>query len=135
YKELSLKNIVDCLYETSLLSGMIVLIIAVANVFGWVMTIENVPQAIGSGLVAISENPYVILILIIIFLMIVGLFFESTSAIVILAPILLPIVEVLGIDLIHFGIIMIIALAIGLITPPLGINLFVASAVTKNNIS
>src|SRR5699024_903856 len=105
------------------------------NVFGWVMTIENVPQAIGSGLLSISENPYVILILIIIFLMIVGLFFESTSAIVILGPILLPIVEVLGIDLIHFGIIMIIALAIRLITPPLGINLFVASAVTKNNIS
>lgn len=135
YKELKMKDIFDSLYDSALLSGMILLIIAMGNVFGWVMTFEEIPQVIGSGMLSISDNPYILLLLIIVFLLIVGLFLEATSAIVILGPILIPIVEIIGLDLIHFGMIMIVALAIGLVTPPLGINLFVASAVTNNNIS
>lgn len=96
YKELNMKDIFESLYDSALLSGMILLIIAMTNFFGWVMTFEEIPQVIGSGMLSISDNSYVLLLLIILFLLIVGLFLETTSAIVILGPILIPIVEIIG---------------------------------------
>src|SRR5699024_11337234 len=95
------------------------------------MTRERIPVIVADFIVSISESPIVIILIINIFLLIVGMFIDTISAIVILTPILLPVVTNIGIDPIHFGVILVMNLAIGFVTPPLGVNLFVALTVGK----
>ena len=95
------------------------------------MTRERIPIIVADFIVSISENPIVIILIINLFLLVVGMFIDTISAIVILTPILLPVVTNIGIDPIHFGVILVMNLAIGFVTPPLGVNLFVASTVGK----
>ena len=91
----------------------------------------QVPQAISTWILAHFTNPIVLLIVINVFLLIVGMVMDTTPAILILTPILLPIVESIGMDPIHFGVMMVVNLAIGFVTPPIGVNLFVASSLTE----
>lgn len=131
YKKLKVKDLPEIFYEAILISSMVVLLISIADLFGWLVTSQQLPQIVAETLMSISTNPYMILILILILLLIFGLFMESTAAIIILTPVLLPVVLGMGMDPIHFGLVMIVALAIGVVTPPMGVNLFVASSITN----
>lgn len=129
YKELSLKDIPRILINTTLTSGTMIIILACAAAFGKVLTMERIPALIATSLLSVTDNVFVILLLINIFLLLVGMLMESLAAIIILAPLLVTIVKPLGVDPLHFGIIMTINLAIGMFTPPVGVNLFVASRI------
>ncbi len=113
------------------MNGITSFLLGYSTVFSTFMTFEKVPQMITALLTTFSNNPYVILLLINIFLLIVGCFLDTVPAVIIMAPMLLPTVRALGINQVHFGIIMGVNLAIGLCTPPYGCNLFVGAAVAK----
>lgn len=129
YKELTWKSVFECFREAVVINATTMIIIGLSVSFAYFMTLERVPDDISLFLAELSTNPIVILIAINIILLIVGMFIDTISALVILTPILLPIVVAVGIDPIHFGVILVANLAIGFITPPLGVNLFVASSV------
>ncbi|PSL46991.1 C4-dicarboxylate transporter DctM subunit [Salsuginibacillus halophilus] len=127
YRELNMKNIYECFVEAGIINGATMIIIGLSISFSFLMTSERVPVTIAEYLTDLSSNPIFILLLINLFLLIVGAFIDTISALVVLAPILLPVVTELGVDPMHFGVILITNLAIGFITPPVGVNLFVAS--------
>ncbi|AZO96375.1 TRAP transporter large permease [Halocella sp. SP3-1] len=131
YKTIKLKDLSKLLLNTAITSGSVMIIVGLASSFGWVLTIERIPHLVTTYLTTISQNPYLILILINILLLFVGTFMETTASIIIMTPILLPVVQQMGIDPIHFGAIMIVNLGIGLATPPLGLCLFIASTISK----
>lgn len=130
YKELKLKDIPDIVMESVKATAIVMFIMNAAGLLSWIVTRNHVPQIITSMFLAISNEPYVILFLINILLLIVGVFMNASPAVIILAPILVPIIESLGIDKTLFGVIMIVNLAIGTITPPVGVDLFVAQSIT-----
>ena len=104
---------------------------AMATLFGNIMTIEDVPGTIARGILGLTKSKIIVLLLINVLLLIVGTFMEALAAIVILTPILLPVVTGVGVTPLHFGVIIVVNLAIGFITPPVGVNLFVASGVAR----
>jgi C4-dicarboxylate transporter DctM subunit len=124
YRELGVKDLVPIFYKASLNSAMIMLLIAAASPFGWVMTIEQVPQMASSAILGISTNMYVIYFLMLVIYLILGTFMETSAIILLVVPIFAPIAETLGIDMVQFGVVTVIALAIGMATPPVGIALF-----------
>lgn len=130
YKGINKNNIIKVLTESSTTSAMIIMLMAMATIFGNVLALEQIPHKIAGAILNMSSNMVVILLVINILLLFVGMFMEALAAIVILTPILLPIVTELGVDPVHFGIIMVVNLAIGFITPPVGVNLFVASGIS-----
>ncbi len=134
YKELKPADIPKILRTSAISASMVMLIIATASAFGLLLTREMIPAKIAQFLISISSSPIVLLLLVNVLLLAVGTFMETNAAIIILAPIFLPVITQMGIDPIHFGIIMIVNLAIGMITPPLGVNLFVASGLTGASI-
>ncbi|MHA7055804.1 TRAP transporter large permease [Aquimarina sp. M1] len=134
YKEISFKSIGSILIETVKTSAIVLLLIATSIAMSWVMSYENIPQEISNALLSVSENPIVILILINLILLFVGVFMDMTPAILIFTPIFLPIVTDLGMNPIHFGIVMILNLCIGLCTPPVGSVLFVGCSVAELSI-
>ena len=129
YKEITFKDISSILLETIKTSAIVLLLVSTSIAMSWVMSYENIPQEISNTLLAISDNPIVILIIINLILLFVGVFMDMTPAVLIFTPIFLPIVTELGMDPIHFGIIMIMNLCIGLCTPPVGSVLFVGCSV------
>ncbi len=131
YKDLSLKQVPSVVIQAGLTTATVLIIIGTATTFGRILTLERVPQALVETISAFSDHPLVILLLINLLLLVVGCFMETLAAIIILAPILLPVAMAVGIDPIHFGIIMVVNLAIGFITPPLGVNLFVTCGIAK----
>jgi len=134
YRELNLKNIVPCFMDACSTSAIVIILMSMATIFGNIMTIEQVPATIASAMLDLTNNKIMILLLINILLLIVGTFMEALAAIVILTPILLPIVTKVGIDPVHFGVIMVVNLAVGFVTPPVGVNLFVAAGVADAKI-
>ncbi|MBS4193077.1 TRAP transporter large permease [Bacillus sp. FJAT-49705] len=131
YKELSWQSIFESFLEAVVINATTMIIIGLSVSFAYFMTLEQIPNDISAFLTEFSTNPVIILLAINILLLIVGMFIDTISALVVLTPILLPIVIGVGIDPIHFGVILVANLAIGFITPPLGVNLFVASSVGK----
>ncbi|MEZ8822949.1 TRAP transporter large permease [Vibrio amylolyticus] len=129
YRELNYKMVVKIILESSLLVGAVLVIVGASVTFGRILTLERLPTEIAQFILSITDNKLLILLCITALLLIVGTFMETLAAIVILTPILLPITSALGMDPIHFGIVMIVNLAIGFVTPPLGANLFMASQV------
>ena len=129
YKEIGWKDLSPIFLETVKTSAIVLLLIATSIAMSWVMSYESIPQEISSSLLAISDNPIVILIIINLILLFVGIFMDMTPAVLIFTPIFLPIVTNIGIDPVHFGIIMILNLCIGLCTPPVGSVLFVGCSV------
>ncbi|RCS26643.1 TRAP transporter large permease [Polaribacter sp. WD7] len=129
YKEITVKDISPILLETVKTSAIVLLLVSTSIAMSWVMSYENIPQEISNTLLSISDNPIVILIIINLILLFVGVFMDMTPAVLIFTPIFLPIVTELGMDPIHFGIIMIMNLCIGLCTPPVGSVLFVGCSV------
>ena len=130
YKELGWQDIPAVFYKASLNSAMIVLLIAVASPFGWIMTIEQVPQMASSTILGLSANMYIILMLMIVMYLILGTFMETGAIILLVVPIFAPIAQQLGIDMVHFGVITVVALAIGMATPPVGITLFATCSIS-----
>ncbi|QHB16825.1 C4-dicarboxylate TRAP transporter large permease protein DctM [Mannheimia pernigra] len=135
YKDVKLRDCPKVLLESAKLSVMLMFIIANAMLFAHVLTTEQIPQLITNTVVEWNLQPWTFLLVVNIVLLIAGAFMEPSAIILILAPILFPIAVQLGIDPIHLGIIMVVNMEIGLITPPIGLNLFVASAVSKMPLS
>ncbi|MEN1784832.1 MAG: TRAP transporter large permease [Bacteroidota bacterium] len=131
YKEITVKDIAPIFLDTVKTTAIVMLLIATSVAMSWVMSYESIPQEISTGLLRISDNPIIILILINLILLFVGIFMDMTPAVLIFTPIFLPIVTQMGIDPIHFGIIMIMNLCIGLCTPPVGSVLFVGCGVAN----
>ena len=130
YKDLTITKVPHVLVEASKVTVMLMFIVANALLFAHVLTTERIPQAITEQIVAMGMEPWQFLIVVNILLLIAGNFMEPTGIILILAPILFPIATELGIDPVHLGIIMTVNLEIGMVTPPVGLNLFVASGIT-----
>lgn len=129
HKELNFKTILDPIGGACSTTGTTMVILGCASAFTKILTIEQIPAMITDWLMHVTTNGVLILLLINILLLIVGCFMDTTPAILVLAPILMPVALSVGVDPVHFGIIMVVNLAIGFITPPLGINLFVAARV------
>jgi tripartite ATP-independent transporter DctM subunit len=131
YKALTWRKMYRTLLTTVETSGSVLLIVAAAALFGWVLAREQAPQVAANLILDITNQPIMFLILVNVLLLLVGCVLEPTAAILILVPVLLPVAETFGIDPVHFGIMVIFNLLIGLITPPVGLVLFVLSSVTK----
>ena len=131
YKTLNVHNIMAALKETAQSTAMIMILIATAHIFGYVIASERVPQQLAELMLSITDNKIVIMFLLLALLLIVGCFLENVAAIVLVVPTVVGILEVAQIDLLYFGIFMVIALAVGQITPPVGLNLFVASNIAN----
>lgn len=131
HKELKWKDISRSLETTTWLSGRVLLILFTATVFGRLLVENQIPAIVAESMLSLTDNLYLIWLLIIGFLLFVGMFMETLAAIMILTPVLLPVTYNLGIDPVHFGIVMVCSLSIGFSTPPLGENLFVASGISN----
>lgn len=129
YRSLTWGEILDAASAAALLTGQILIILASAAVFSWLLTVQGIPQALVAWVEALQLSPIAFLFVINILLLLLGCLVDPTSAILVLTPILLPMVLQLGIDPIHFGIVMTVNLSIGMFTPPFGLNLFVAQSV------
>ncbi|MFE3836354.1 TRAP transporter large permease [Pseudogemmobacter sonorensis] len=130
YREISLGSLYRILAGSALTSATIMLIVGTATIFGRALAIEGVPMALSNAITATITQTWLLLLAINVILLIVGTFMETIAAIIILTPILLPLATALGINAEHFGIVMIVNLAIGMVTPPVGVNLFVASRIS-----
>ena len=131
YRDLKAKDLYRIFGSAALTTATIMVILGTATTFGRILTLERIPTMIADFFESVAKGPIMLMILINILLLIVGCFMETNAAIIILAPIFLPIVESMGINPVHFGIVMVVNLAIGFVTPPLGVNLFVACNVAN----
>lgn len=129
YKELNLKGLIDSLIESSKTTGIVLIVVGFASLFTWVITMQMIPQQIAGFLSANIHSKFLLLLVINIILLIAGTFIDTTSAIVIFAPLFLAIAPVFGIDPVHLGVMMAVNLSIGMCTPPLGVCLFVSSEI------
>jgi len=127
YRDVSLKKLYKTILDASVSTATITMILGAAAAFSWIIAMEGIPQALTSWLLGITQNPLVILLLLNISLLIIGMFMESLSLLTILVPFLIPIISATGIDPVHMGLIVVLNLMIGLVTPPAGICLFVVS--------
>ncbi len=129
YREYTIREIPRVFKKAVLTTGTILLLVSCATALGRLLTVEQIPEQLAEALIGISSNKYVLLLIINLFLLVVGMFMETYAAIIILAPVLLPTITEAGIDPLHFGLIMTINLTIGLCTPPVGVNLFIATRI------
>lgn len=133
-RTLSWQKIIDVFKGTSLTTASIFLVVATATALGQILLFYNLPNQLVEILVSISDNKYILLPVILIFLLIMGTFMDALANILILTPLLLPVVKVLGVDPIHFGIVMIVCSSMGFLTPPVGVNLFVGCSIANISI-
>ena len=131
YKEIKLSDIPRILTDSAITMSTVLLIMSASTIFGWILTKLQIPQAVAKGFLGISARKYIFLLLVNVLLLFIGMFCEAGAAMVILAPLLAPVAQTLGIDLVHFGIIMMANLAIGMMTPPVGVNLYVVCDTAK----
>lgn len=134
YRDLKLSDLMNALVESVHTVSVILIIIAAASGFAWILTTERIPHILTEYVVSLVSTPEMFLLLVIVFLLIVGMFIEGNVAIIILTPLLMPMVESFGIDPVHFGILFIFNLGIGTITPPLGTIMFTTTAITGTKI-
>ena len=130
YRTLTWRRLLRVSFDTIETTAIIMLIVAGASIFAWILTSNRVTELFADFILTVTENPYLILLLINLILILVGCFMETIAAITILVPVLLPIVVKLGIDPVHFGVVMVLNLMIGLLTPPVGMVLYVLSRVS-----
>ncbi len=129
YRSLGLKQIADAFYDTATLTAGVMLIVAMATMTSFILGIENIPQAVAAQMVAISDEPWILILLLNLVLLVLGLFLEPLAALVLAMPILNAISPMLGLDPVQFGIMVVLNLMIGMITPPVGLCLFIVSAI------
>lgn len=131
YRELRWKDLPKVLIDSMVTTSLIMFVIANSAILGWILANHQIPQAIAQIFLSITNDPWFLLLLINLLLLFVGTFMETTASLIILTPILLPLAVKVGIDPIHFGLVMVLNLVIGLITPPLGVCLFIACSIAK----
>ena len=124
YKELTWKKFKEALKDSFIDNGAIILIIALSGIFGYALSLENVPGQLGTMLIGITENPNLMVIIIMLFLVVAGMFIDSNVNVLLLTPIFLPVVESMGIDPVHFGILMMTIVTMGCMSPPVGTALY-----------
>jgi len=138
YKELTYKGIFDCFWQAGILSAMVMLIIGAATAMGWILTAEQMPQKIVVAISSVIHSRWLLLCLLNIILLVTGCFMEPNAAIIILGPVFFTLLQAFDINLLHFGVVMVVNLSIGTLTPPLGACLFVGksldSEITFNNL-
>lgn len=134
YKDMNWRDIYDVICRSAMTMAVIMFIIATSSVLSWILANWNIPTLIATSILGLSTNKFIIMFLITFIILITGVFMETASALIILTPVFLPLVTGLGIDLTHFGLIVVVGLAIGMITPPVAINLYVASTITNLSI-
>ncbi|MCL2001108.1 MAG: TRAP transporter large permease [Planctomycetes bacterium] len=130
-RALTLRKVAEALNEGALMCGTLIIIMGAATLFGKILTYEQAPMRLAAAVLEFSQNKYVVLLLIIAALYILGMFMETLVTVILVSPVLLPVILQLGIDPIHFGIIMVMCNEVGLLTPPLGVNIFVASKIAN----
>ncbi|MBQ6772701.1 MAG: TRAP transporter large permease [Synergistaceae bacterium] len=130
YRDLTLKSLFEIMLGSARTSAVIMIIIACSGPFGWCLANWKIPETISSAVLSVSSNKYIIMLLISIIILIAGVFMETSSAIILLTPVFLPLIKALGVSTMHFGVLFVVGIAIGMITPPVAINLFVASGIT-----
>lgn len=128
YRELEVRSLPAIFINTAVTTATITLLIAMANLFGWLLSFEKIPQNIAMWMVQLTENPLMFLLIVNIFLLLVGMFMDGIAALIILVPIFAPLIANYGIDPVHFGVIICINLTIGLLTPPIGAGIYIASS-------
>jgi tripartite ATP-independent transporter DctM subunit len=131
YRELTLASFWETVWESGRQTVQVMLIIAMAAPFGWVLIQQQVPNALLQSLLSLSSNPWVILLIVNLVLLILGMFLEAIAILIIAYPILAPVMAAIGVDPVHFGVIMVLNLMIGLVTPPVGLCLYVVSGIAK----
>ena len=134
YQELHVRDVPRILVTSAKLTGMVMLVVGMSTTFAWIVTVERVPQMITEWILAATQNPLVFLLFTNVLMLIVGMFIDATPAMITFTPILYPIAQKLGIDPVHFGIVMVTNLGVGFVTPPVGSCLFVASAIGETTI-
>jgi len=131
YRELKIRDFPKIIFQAVMGTTIIMFIVGAAKVFGWMLTNLEIPHHIGEFIVSLTSSPALFLVLMNVLLLVIGTLINASAAVVILTPIFLPVAERLGIDPLFFGVLMVVNLAIGCITPPVGLDLFVASAISK----
>ncbi|MGL4241748.1 MAG: TRAP transporter large permease [Beijerinckiaceae bacterium] len=131
YREIPFRDLPKIFAESAFTSAVVMVIVGFAFIFAYAMALMQAPQQIAGAIRGVSSDPIVFLLIVNLFLFVVGMFMETFAALIILAPVLAPVATQLGIDPIHFGLIMIVNLAIGMVTPPVGVNLFVACGIAN----
>ena len=134
YREVNVRMLPELLLQTGITSAVVLMLIGASSAMSWIMTMANIPQSVSAALVALSDNPIVILLTINMLLIAVGTFMDITPSILIFTPIFLPVVKELGMHEIHFGMMLIVNLCIGLCTPPVGTCLFIGCGVGETTI-
>ncbi|MHB1161828.1 MAG: TRAP transporter large permease [Chloroflexota bacterium] len=134
YRELKISELPKILYETGLTTGTILFILGTASLFTWLLTVQQIPQQLTAAIVSMNPDKVMVLLLVNVVLLIAGTMIDTISALIIFTPLFLPIVKSVGVDPIHFGVIMAVNLTIGMITPPVGVCLFVTSSIAKVSI-
>jgi tripartite ATP-independent transporter DctM subunit len=135
YREVRWRDLPQILLRCGITTSVIMLLVGTSQAMSWLLAYENIPQSVSSAMLGLSDNPLVILLLINVLLLAVGTFMDMTPAVLIFTPIFLPVVIGLGMDPVHFGIVMIVNLCIGLCTPPVGTCLFVGCGVGRTSIA
>ena len=130
YRDLTIKSLFEIMKGSARTSAVIMIIIACSGPFGWALANWKIPEAISSAVLSISSNKYMIMFLISVIILVAGVFMETSSAIIILTPVFLPLVRALGVSTLHFGILYVVGIAIGMFTPPVAINLYVATGIS-----
>lgn len=134
HRELSNRDFLAVMVRSSVLSGVLMLIVAMAATFAWILAYVGTPQAMVSFLTQISDDPTTVMLLIVVFLLVVGMFVETIAAMIITVPVLYPVSEALGYDPLHFALVVIFTLLVGSVTPPLGVLLYVAAGIGEVSI-
>lgn len=135
YRELNLASVAKIFAEAALVTSTIVFIVAAASLLGWILTFERAGATLTAAVTSISTNPYAVLLMLNIVLLILGCFLETLSLMIILVPVLMPLARTLGIDPVHFGVMFTLNLMIGLITPPVGMSMFIVCRIAKISIA
>lgn len=131
YRETKVRELPKILFECCQVNGVVLFLVATSSVFTWVLTYENLPKTLANTVFAITDNKVLLLVVINVFLLIVGCLVDLTPAVIMLTPILLPLMQKMGMHIVHFGAIIVINLCYGLITPPVGTSLFVGCRIAK----
>jgi len=135
YRELKIRELPKIFAKAAISTSTVMLLIATANIFGWILTAEQVPQNVANYLVGLTSSPFILYSLILICLLVIGTFMETSASLIILTPVFLPVIVEFGIDPVHFGVVMVTALSIGMLTPPLGICLFISCNIAQIQLS
>jgi C4-dicarboxylate transporter DctM subunit len=135
YRDMAFGDVPSLLVKAAVRSTVVMLVVAMAALLGWMITYSGLPDQVGAFLSGISPNKYVLLLWLMVLFLIIGTFMEAYAAIILMMPILLPTLQQFEINLVHFGVIVTVNLCIGMVTPPLGLTLFVACSISGKSIA